>query len=320
MRHTLDLEKSVVTYTRILVPLDGSKLAEQVLPYVRVMAKGLQTRIDLVRIVESAVARVADAHQPANLTEIHSDIRNHADNYLKALASSLKKDGLCVLRTVHQGDAASAILSEAETEPGTLIAMSTHGRSGISRWVLGSITGKVLQATTAPLLITRTQVEGSPNPEVNLSTVIAPLDGSPLAEQVLPHVVALARALSLKVRLVRVTSSPGEFYHYEMYPSYCYGDHFATVDAVAGEYLEQISECLRQKGVASVEEELLHGHPAVAIVDLVRQTPDSLVAMTTHGRSGVGRWLLGSVADQVVRYAESPVLIIRAAEEGSRET
>ena len=65
---------------------------------------------------------------------------------------------------------------------------------------------------------------------------------------------------------------------------------------------------------------MLHGCPAAAIVNLVRERPDSLVAMTTHGRSGVGRWLLGSVADQVVRYAESPVLIIRAAEEGSRET
>ena len=103
MRHTVDLENSVATYTRILVPLDGSGLAEQVLPYVRVMAKGLQTRIDLLRIVESAAARVADAHRPANLTEIHSDIRNQADNYSKALASSLKKmDCACYARCIRE--------------------------------------------------------------------------------------------------------------------------------------------------------------------------------------------------------------------------
>jgi nucleotide-binding universal stress UspA family protein len=86
------------------------------------------------------------------------------------------------------------------------------------------------------------------------------------------------------------------------------------------EYLHREGQKLKDEGLSLVEERLLHGHPAAVMVDLAREIPDSLVAMTTHGRSGVGRWLLGSVADRVVRYSDAPVVLIRMSREMGRES
>ena len=86
------------------------------------------------------------------------------------------------------------------------------------------------------------------------------------------------------------------------------------MDDAAVKYVEDVAKGLKQKGVKEVEQRLVHGQPAASIVDMAKDTPGSLVAMTTHGRSGVGRWVLGSAADRVVRHSGSPVLLIRAAD------
>jgi nucleotide-binding universal stress UspA family protein len=119
------------------------------------------------------------------------------------------------------------------------------------------------------------------------------LDGSPLAEESLSHVIDLARTMNLKVILVRVESDGEE---------------------VSKNYLHSIRDRLSDEGVASVEKRVLHGHPAVNIVDLAHNTAKSLVTMTTHGRSGLGRWVLGSVTDRVVRHSGDPVLVIRSSD------
>jgi nucleotide-binding universal stress UspA family protein len=225
---------------------------------------------------------------------------------------------------VRQGGPASWIISEAEKEPGTLIAMSTHGRSGVARWLLGSVTDKVLLATTTPLLIVRSSEPPNPVSEVQLKTVIVPLDGSVLAEQVLLHVATLAKALDLAVKLVRVHPSVEEYSRYferqqigsaaTVY-SGPYEVFSKEADAQAMEYLHEVKMQLHHEGVWLVEESLLRGHPAATIVELARETPGSLIAMTTHGRSGIGRWLLGSVADRVIRHSGVPVLVVRSNEQ-----
>jgi nucleotide-binding universal stress UspA family protein len=203
--------------------------------------------------------------------------------------------------------------------------MTTHGRSGIGRWLLGSVTDKVLRATTHPLLMVRAYDRENPPEAVGLQTIIVPLDGSSLAERVLPHAVSLARALKLRVLLVRATPSLGEYHRrVEHYPSdssstisRMYEEFSREEDARAMQYLHQVKEKLNRQRIFSVEEKLLKGQAAEAIVELARETPHSLVAMTTHGRSGIGRWLLGSIADRVVRHSRDLVLVVRAAEETS---
>ena len=276
-------------YTRILVPLDGSKLAEQVLPHVKRLASAFELHMELLSTFSPPF--IYRGPNPSSFPhQIEDNIRAHSMDYLHSIKSSLVDLGVPVSCTVRLGEPASWIVTEAEKEADTLIAMSTHGRSGITRWVLGSVADKVLHDTTAPVLFLKSQDEDTPTEEASLTSVIVPLDGSSLAEQVLPHVVALAQALRLSVTLVRVSSHHGE--------------------AEASGYLQEIGGKLRQQGVSSVKELVLNGHPATAIVDIARDIPNNLVTMTTHGHSGIGRWILGSVTDRVVRHSGSPVLVV----------
>ena len=287
-------------YARIIAPLDGSKLAEHVLPYVRFLGKGLQARVELLRALDSV---------PQDLPS--AEMRSHVQNYLENVAASLRKDGLIASFTMREGNVASGIVTKAAKEPGTLIVMSTHGRSGMTRWVLGSITDKVLRATTDPVMVVRPHGYQEFAPEVKLETVIVPLDGSYLAEQVLPHVVGLTKVFALTVNLVRVTPSMDDYSADTGYSSDFYENLCGQADAEAIAYLRKTGKKLSQEGIPAVEERLLHGHPVVAIGDVARQIPNSLVAMTTRGHSGVGRWGLGSVTDKVVRHSGSAVLVVR---------
>ncbi len=124
--------------------------------------------------------------------------------------------------------------------------------------------------------------------------------------------------------LVRVTPTVADYYRFGGY-LYEYStpqglDTSVLVDAAATEYLKAAAERLRAEGLSSVEERLLHGNAAAAILDLAQESPGAMVAMTTHGRSGIGRWVLGSVADRVVRHAGVPVLIIRPKEEAGAQS
>jgi nucleotide-binding universal stress UspA family protein len=290
-------------YRKILVPLDGSQLAEQVLPYVRLLGKGLNSHVQLLHVIK----------------DMSPSLTGEAQKYLKRTAESLRDGGFSISSLVHHGDPASDIVAEAELEPGTLIAMATHGRSGLSRWMLGSVTDKVLHATTNPLLVVRAREGEAATTEAKLENVIVPLDESSMAERILPHVVDIAKALGLRVILLRVTPPAEEHYKFMESPPVNFEDLPQFIDEQAVEYLHREGQKLKDEGLSLVEERLLHGHPAAVIVDLAREIPDSLVAMTTHGRSGVDRWLLGSVADRVVRYSDAPVVLIRMSKEMGKD-
>lgn len=302
-------------YSRILVPLDGSEVAEQVLPYVRLLGQGLKAHVELFQLFDPSLQAVLAASHGGEPLSVK---RRDAQNHLEKVATSLKKDGLDVSVNLYEAPVALPavyILSEAEKEPSTLIALSTHGRFGIGRWLLGSTTDKVLQATKNPLLIIRSRGEEEFSQEVKLDSITVALDGSTLAEQVLAHVVALAQTLSLKVILVRVTPwGYTGFSDDEPIPRH---QPPTEPDPDAVEYLTEVSDRLRQEGVSSVEERVLYGAPDELILETAREIRNSLVAITTHGRSGIGRWLFGSVADRVVRYCGCPVLVIRAVQDSS---
>jgi nucleotide-binding universal stress UspA family protein len=203
----------------------------------------------------------------------------------------------------------------AEQQPGTLIAMSTHGRSGLARWALGSVTDKVLHATSNPMLIVRSQDPENFSQDVNLTSLLVPLDGSALAERVLPLAAILAKALGLRVTLLRATPSIGDYYQYaDSAPPAGVEDLAREVDEEAATYLDDTARRLRLEGVREAEQSLVHGSPEIAVTDYVREVPHCLVAMTTHGRSGIGRWVLGSVADRVIRSSGAPVLVMRSQE------
>jgi len=280
-------------YSRILVPLDGSPMSQQVLPYVRLVAKALQLPVELICAFSPVPDEMADPKHGLYIDQLATTFRNQAQEVLSPIRVSIQDSGFAVSSTVREGDAATHIVDEADRQPDTLIAMSSHGRSGISRWVMGSVTDKVLHATTSPMLIVRCKPEESFVQEVKLNAMIVPLDGSPHAESIIQHVVTFAKGLGPKIILTRVTPSTD-----------------SSLDSAA--YLSRVAEGLRKEGVSTLEEQLLHGEVSDTIVDLTHQISDNLVAVTTHGHSGVKHWL-GSITDRIVKYAGGPVLVCRCA-------
>ena len=307
-------------YTRILTPLDGSEVSEHVLPYVRGLASRLSIPLTLLMAIEPEHPTVGHMLNPTlhwHQTEIHRS--GHAKEYLASMASRLRGAGLNVDTTTPSSEPATAIVREAANDPGVLIAMASHGRSGLARWWMGSVADKVLHMADNPLLLIRSRAVPVAAQESAPERLIVPVDGSQLAEQILPHVVSLSTALKLPVVLVRVTMSEAEYYQAmsmglrvlpPTLPSF--QSFSGSMDGEALTYLNDLQDRLTSQGVTSVEGRVLQGSPADSIVDLAAATEHGLVVMTTHGRSGVGRMVLGSVSERIVRQSDGPVLIVRS--------
>ena len=294
-------------YKRILAPLDGSPMGDRVLPYVRNLGKKFNAKVELFRVFDPEPAFFYP--DPFEFKDRHEASEHHREDIMTAMGTAktdLESAGVAATAVLHgpeeagidgekvahtYGTVAEHIVLESEKDDDTLIVMSTHGRSGAGRWVLGSVTDKVLHAVKTPLMIIRAGGNDSVL-DGTMGHIIVPLDGSALAETILPHAVALAKAMDAKMCLVRVITDD-------------------KVDADERSQMERLVDGVRAEGVTSVEEVVLHGDPATVIVDLTHDYPDALVAMTTHGRSGMGRWLMGSVADRVVRHAAGPVMVLR---------
>lgn len=301
-------------YTKILVPLDGSRLSEAILPYARSLMKTIGVPVELLHVLEpDAISAACDPKIGRYFDTVAASRKRDGVSYLETIARSLPGDGQ-VICEAQVGNPPEVVVDRASADPGTLIAMATHGRSGITRWLLGSVADKVLHATRNPLLLVRPRGERPNGEEAPLKRIVVPLDGSALAETVLPDVTRLAAVMGLEVILVRVyTMAP----HAYIVGAEGYVPDMETLRAdLEGEqakrYLEDKVEQLRWQGVKDASYVLLEGDAASELIDLARQTPENLVAMCTHGRSGVGRWVLGSVTDRVVRHSGDPVLVIRA--------
>lgn len=299
-------------YNKILIPLDGSKLSESILPYGRALAGGLRLPVELLQVINpETISLFADPQHGRYIDTVEADMRRNSLAYLKGLAKSFANSS-AVNCHVEIGRPAEIIVDRAAAQRGAMIAMATHGRAGMERWFLGSVADKVLRTAANPLLLVRGAADGKADEKAALKTILVPLDGSGLAERVLPHVAELAKKMSLEVILIRVFSLFSEAYIVEGYTP----NMDRILEQVREEsrtYLEQKVEQLHSEGLDKVSSVLLEGDDAGEIIDMAKKTPDSLVTMCTHGRSGLGRLVLGSVTDRVVRHAGNPVLVIRAS-------
>jgi len=300
-------------YTRILVPLDGSKVAEQVLPYTRWLAGALKIPVELLGVIDVVgIAASTDAARARYFGMLVEDGKRASKTYLERISPTFQE--VSVKCSVETGKPEDVIIEKGASDKGTLIAMATHGRSGMNRWLLGSIAEEVLRGTSNPLLIVRAAEEGKSEGVASFKSVVVPLDGSELAETVLPGVIDLAKRTNLEVVLTRAYALPVAVYAgADDYYIPNYDELKAEVKKEALVYLEAKVNELKGKGlkVASV---LLDGPAAEEIIGFARRTPDNLVAMCSHGRSGLKRWVLGSVTEKVVRHSGDPVLVIRERE------
>jgi nucleotide-binding universal stress UspA family protein len=300
-------------YRKILVPLDGSPSAENVLPYARALAKRSALPVDLLEVVDfTELARSVSAADGLFLDRLAKDEARGSGVYLTGISQSFS--GIAARCLVKQGRAADIIVEIAAAEKDTLIMMATHGRSGLNRFFLGSVTEKVLRATSSPLLVVRAKEKAVAGGEAIFKSLVVPLDGSELAESVMPSVVALAKQLDLEVILFRAYAVP--------YGAYSTGEGFydpvnleaflARLRQETIDYLEGKTAELKRQGLAQVSYVAKEGMSADEIIKFARATPDNLIAMCSHGYSGVKRWVLGSVTETVVRHSGDPVLVLRA--------
>jgi nucleotide-binding universal stress UspA family protein len=310
----------------ILVPLDGSILAEQALPFVSTVARLLDARICLLRVVADSVESgllantiVATygvgaplAAQQARQAHSLELLSQNAERYLDSHAALLRADGLDVVVDVRYGRAADVIVDAALNQHVILIALASHGYSGLKRWALGSVADNVVRATSIPVLIVRGR---APTRTPVLSRIMVPLNGSPLAHQALPLATELARSAHAELLLVQAitpatTDYPGFATHDERRPQL--GNTQTALRHQTTSTIDTLAAELRIHEV-DVRTHLVNGHVAEVLVHEAAHCGVDLIVMATHGYGGLRRWALGSVADTVLHATTTPLILVRAA-------
>ncbi len=314
LRPVVGKERGNLVVNQILVPLDGSALAEQALSCARMLGQGLSAELVLFRAVSipSDVQDILDqAGQKADALATRNE--SEANGYLTEVAASLREAGLSVRHVVQHGSAAEAIVDYAAGTEIRVIVMATHGHTGLKRWTHGSVAERVLQAAPVPVLLVRAQErDAQDSRQLELCRhILVPLDGSELAEQVLPVVSPIARVLEAEITLFQVTSSyvSGSFSS-EWHP--LSQSTFEMVEQHTRAYLERTARSLNEQGIET-STAVWSGPVAESIVEYAEANHIDLIAMCTHGRTGLARWALGSVADRVLRAAGIPILLVRAS-------
>jgi nucleotide-binding universal stress UspA family protein len=305
-------------FKRLLVPLDGSPLAELALPYAEELAIHFGSEVILVNVRAPA----EDPEEPEHrvyLSKIAATVEQNikktpelpAGEKVKVTSTIIGTPGLLT-------HAAEEIVAYTERENISLIVMATHGRTGIGRWTLGSTANKVARASKCPVLLVRarTGVPGS----IHLGKILLPLDGSKQSEAALPYVEALASKIKSQISLLNVVEP---LFHINTFPEGTgyYGyvgivrvpyteEEMKPSREVAEKYLKNMNDKLASTGL-NAGYEVRAGPAGEEIIKAEKETGADIVVMSTHGHSGFGHWDHGSVADKVLHAGSIPLLLVR---------
>lgn len=272
-------------YRTIMVPLDGSLLAERALPYARALAKAGGGEIVVVRVV--APPRFQSEYHRLGRTNAMAE----AEAYLATIVARLEPD-VTIRPETYFDDPAMAIVNEVHRRPVDVLVMSTHGRAGLGGLIYGSVAEQVFRHIAIPALIV------PPNcsqewPVGRRPRILVPLDGSDLVAEVIPSARELAEVLDAELRLLRIVAPRG-------------------VDVGEAEsYLETVAVNLRAEGQTVSTEVVESTNPASVIANAAEENDADVIAMSTHGRSGVARLVMGSVAAGTIQKATVPILLAR---------
>jgi nucleotide-binding universal stress UspA family protein len=286
-------------YKRLLVPLDGSELAERALPYAQTIAKTMGSEITLFTV---SIALVEQLDRPMKA-------------YLELKAKELQAQGIKASSAVAYGTVPDEIVGFADKNNIDLIIISTHGYSGIKRWVLGSVARKVLYGTSVQVLLIKSKAPKVS--KVELKKLMLPLDGSLFSESPIPFIRQLTKDSHAEIFLTLVCEPP-------LVPSY--GDHpinptwekhrdkvWLEAKKQAAEYLKKMEAVLKKQGMI-VRSEVIPGElgrVAETLLQAAEKDKIDLITMATHGRSSVSRWVYGGTANRIVEQSIQPVLLIR---------
>lgn len=293
-------------FDTILVPLDGSELSERALEPALALARWPHARILLVRVSTFQHILLSSSLGEAEIWEenLKERIRLEVEDYLRGVQQRYPDYNIDIC--VSEGDEAGMIVDLAAQEKAGLIVMTTHGRSGLSRWLLGSVTERVLQQAACPVLVIR---EDRP-----IRRALITLDGSACSEQALIPGHELASRLGAELTLLRVfpgdTLQKDEHEQMEWVEAGLTQRMTGTVRQHLRNYLVEKAKKVARPG-QHIDTVLLEGSPAATILDFARVQAFDLIVMATHGHSGLQRWLYGSVTNRVLRNAPCHMMVVR---------
>ncbi len=293
-------------YKQILVPLDGSTFAEAALPLAVALSQKTGAAIHLVSVLEPIPAFDYDEWEAA--------AREGSEAYLGKVAERIRAEVRGEVSTgLRSGHVVETLLTEAGALHSDLIVMATHGRGALSRAWLGSVADAIMRQAKTPVLFVRP----SEAPEVAaaaLDTILIPLDGSDHSERALEHATELGELFGSAYHLARVVAYPLDIASpYLPYTVQMNQNILVEAKASAAEYLEERADRMRRRGLRVTTSVAVDSQAGHGILSEAEAVGCDLIAMATHGRSGMGRLVLGSAADKVLRGTHVPLLLYRPA-------
>jgi nucleotide-binding universal stress UspA family protein len=289
-------------YDKILVPLDGSRAAEIVLPYAQEIASNFGAEIILLSVSEQA------GEERDHLYRTY--LERTVEQVEQRLEDRGAKEKVELKHEVLIGKPAGEILRYADENNVSIVMMASRGQSEQGPWRLGNIASKVLRATSKPVLLTRREADtASLHRRRLIEKILLPLDGSVTGEAAIPQAETLAQALGAELVLFNAVEPFTGWIGSEAFAMYPEKEEERSEAAVS--YLSGVEKELQQKGLSTSTGVDL-GAASGRILEYAEANAIDLIAMSTHGRSGIGRWVFGSVTDKVLHAGTTPVLVVQA--------
>ena len=309
--------KGVVMYQRIIVGLDGSASAEEALVPAAAVAQRASAEIRLVHVLDVLQSGYVNAISPASWS---SDYPGHnAREYLERLARRLSAQRrLNVTVDVLKGDAADELVKVADRPASDLLMLTSHGRGPLQRFWLGSVADRVMREATPPVMLVPSGIASHGN--APFTNVLAPLDGSELAERALYGAATLADLFGAKLTLLRIVEIAPDVATVAIGPGIFPVQlvETKTLERAASNYLSDVASAY--KVLAPVVNTVVivdAASPASSILKYAADHGVDLIALATHGEGGMRRLILGSVADKLIRAGQFPVLVHKSQEQGA---
>jgi len=296
--------------TTVLVPLDGSRFGEFAVPAAMSVASELQAQIELISVFEEE--SVLAGSEPTA-----QQFKERLYGYLEEIGARITLlSGVPTSRTIIDGSPADRLTEYAQRKRVDLIAMSTHGRGPVSRAWMGSVADRVIRHVDVPVILIRAGEESAVDlaQEPEFKRILVTLDGSSRAEKSLELTTRIAKATGATLILLQALEPPVPFS--SPYLPHAMQDTQTALEEgrnASVKYLDEVKDRLERQGVDVETETLLGVYPAPAILRYAKEHAVDLIAVATHGRGGLPRLVLGSVADKVLRAASVPVLVVRPA-------
>lgn len=302
-------------FKRILIPLDTSPLAEKSLTDLSRFVDPAQTEVVLLCVVEiMRYTAMAYDYQYAPL--LIDDVTKSYETYLQTMEQWLHDHGYVGITKIVEGDAATQILAVAQETNADLIAMTTHGRSGVARVTMGSVAERVIQHAILPVLLVREQTM---MPHGKIERILVPLDGSAFAEQALGQAQTLAQSTGAELHLLEVVAPITPPYSLAYTPNYtAFAPDDKAIFTNAETALQTVGSAVQAAGITCTTT-VLRGDPASVIGEVVNESQIDVVVISTHGRTGFTRWMYGSVANQVMHSVNCPVLVLHGVQPTTAE-